>query len=76
MAITLVASHSPRNLGFHHRPVNAAFAVDKMAPLQIVLRVFRVSAVNIIPPLLPVHVSFIYHGRHVILTFEIENVAK
>jgi hypothetical protein len=74
MAIVLVASHSPRNLGFHHRPVNAAFAVDKMAPLQIILRVLRFSTVSNTPPLLPVYISFIYHGRHIILT--IENVVK
>jgi hypothetical protein len=70
MAIAIVASYSPRNLWFHHRPVNVAFAVDKMAPPEIVPRVLQLSTINIIPPLLLLRVSFIYHGRHIILTIK------
>ena len=46
---------------FHCRPIHTGFGADKVAPGQVLIQVLRFFPVNIIPPVLHTHSSFIYH---------------
>jgi hypothetical protein len=53
----LVAGLSPRRPGFAPGSIHVGFMVDSVALGQVFLRVLRFSPVNIIPPLLHIHLS-------------------
>jgi hypothetical protein len=51
----LVTSLSLRRPGFDGKPVHVGVMMDKVTPKEYFLRVLRVSAINIILPVLPTH---------------------
>jgi hypothetical protein len=58
---------SPQRLGFNLRPVHVGFVMKNVALVQVCLSELRFSPVSIIPPLLHIHVSLVYHRRYIIL---------
>jgi len=55
----LVACFSPWRLRFNPRPDYVGFVVTKVAKCQVFLQVLQLSSVNIRPPVIHTHISFI-----------------
>lgn len=53
----MIAGLSPQKTGFNPRSVHVSFMVDKVALVRFPFRVFRVSSVSIIPPMLHIYTS-------------------
>jgi hypothetical protein len=54
---------------FDPRQVHVECEVDKVALRQVSFLVFRSSSVSIIPPILRIHISFLYYRRWTDFTF-------
>ena len=56
--------------GFESRTVYMGFIADRLVIGRGFLRILRVSAVSIIPPVVCIHVSFVCQGHYIILAIE------